>query len=130
MLSWVFAGAGCATSLSLPGETTRITGTVEAADAAPVLVAVYERCSPRLYLFERCPGKFLGEAKIARPGPFLVEVDAAAIEVSVVAYRGDIGEDEQIQPEECAAFSGPAASARSLELRLERRRCPFVLPMR
>ena len=66
----------------------------------PLGVAVYEACSPQLYLFKRCPGRFLGEAKLAKPGPFVVEIDTQASEIVVFGFRGFLGPEQQ--QEACA----------------------------
>lgn len=52
----------------------------------PVRIAVHERCSPRFLVFEDCPGKQLGEAKIPKPGPFLIDVDTQRKEIVVFAW--------------------------------------------
>ncbi len=133
--------AGCAPKLEAPGESIRVTGTVEDVDvpptptpmptatpapdatpaaettpgrgakhpkvhAYPVLqrmplgVAVYEACSSQLYVFKKCPGTFLGEAKLVKPGPFVVEVDTKATEVVVFGFRGFLGPEQE--QEACA----------------------------
>jgi hypothetical protein len=91
----VLALPGCAPELTPPGESTRISGRVKGKPKAPVEIHVYERCSPRFYFFERCPGKLLGEARIAKPGKFVVEVDPESSELSVLAFRGDRGSEEK-----------------------------------
>ena len=66
----------------------------------PLGVAVYEACSSQLYFFKKCPGKFLGEAKLVKPGPFVVEVDTKATEVVVFGFRGFLGPEQE--QEACA----------------------------
>ena len=66
----------------------------------PLGVAVYEACSPQLYFFKKCPGKFLGEAKLTKPGPFVVEIDTKQPEVVVFAFRGFLGPEQE--QEACA----------------------------
>lgn len=120
-----FAALCCAPKLTPPRESIRITGTIKTeGGASPVQVRVYERCSPHLYFFDKCPGRFLGEAKMARPGPFLVEIDTEAPELSVVAFRGFIGQEE-----ECSAVAlALAEAAKPLNLTLVKQRCPLNLP--
>jgi hypothetical protein len=119
--SVVTVGAGCRPELTAPRESFRLSGTVKGEETPlPVEVNVYERCTPQLYVFRRCPGKFLGEAKIARPGPFLVEIDTQAPEISVVASRGVIGEEE-----ECSVLNLPLSQvAKPVELTLAKEPCP------
>jgi hypothetical protein len=105
----------CAPTLTPPGESTRISGRVKGKPKAPVEIHVYERCSPRFYFLERCPGKLLGEARIARPGKFVVEVDPESSELSVIAFRGDRGNEEK-----CAKTDVSVAEAeKPLRLKLE-----------
>src|SRR5260221_8642835 len=66
----------------------------------PLGVAVYEACSSQLYVFKKCPGTFLGEAKLVKPGPFVVEVDTKATEVVVFGFRGFLGPEQE--QEACA----------------------------
>ncbi|MET0152456.1 MAG: hypothetical protein ABW298_07595 [Candidatus Binatia bacterium] len=66
----------------------------------PLGVAVYEACSQQLYVFKKCPGRFLGEAKLAAPGPFVVEIDTQAPEITVFAFRGFLGPEQD--QEACA----------------------------
>ena len=114
----------CAPTLTPPGEATRVSGAVKAKGKTPVQINVYERCSPRFYVFERCPGRLLGEAKIARPGKFVIEVDPESPDITVVAFRGDPGDEKQ-----CAATDVPVADAKtSLRLKLEGGPCKVTLP--
>jgi hypothetical protein len=100
----------CTPKLTPPRESTRISGVVKdvaTADAPrPVGVMVYERCSSLLLVLSKCPGKFLGEAKLARPGPFVVEVDSRSPEVRVFAFRGFLSQEEA-----CADVTVPIAEA-------------------
>jgi hypothetical protein len=106
--------SACAPKLTPPGEATRVSGRVKAKPKTPVQIHVYERCSPRFYFFERCPGNFLGEAKIARPGPFVVEVDPESPDLTVLAFRGDRDSEET-----CARADVAVADARKpLSLKL------------
>ncbi len=66
----------------------------------PLGVAVYEACTQQLYMFKRCPGRFLGEAKLAAPGPFVVEIDTQAPEITIFAFRGFLGPEQD--QEACA----------------------------
>ena len=110
----------CAPKLTAPRQSIRIHGTVQAQSGPlPVEVNVYESCTPHLFFFEKCPGKFLGEAKIARPGPFLVEVDTEASEISVIAFRGLIGQED-----ECSELRLPLReAAKPLDLKLAKAPC-------
>lgn len=95
----------------------------------PLGVAVYEACSPQLYLFEKCPGRFLGEAKLANPGPFIVEVDTEAPEIVIFAFRGFLGPDQT--QEACAERKIPTAEAgRPITLTLEPGACSIKLERR
>jgi hypothetical protein len=95
----------------------------------PLGVAVYEACSPQLYLFNKCPGRFLGEAKLVRPGPFVVEVDTKASEIVVFAFRGFLGPDQT--QEACAETKVPIQEAtRQLTLKLETGPCSIKLERR
>jgi hypothetical protein len=75
----------------------------------PVGVAIYEACSPLLYFMKKCPGRFLGEAKIKEPGPFVVEVDTHATEILVYGFRGFLGPEQQ--QEACAEARIPIGDA-------------------
>lgn len=115
----------CAPSLDAPGEVIRISGQVVDETGVPVEVEVYERCSPHLYVFESCPGKQLGRAKIPKPGSFLVAVQTEAKEVSVVAFRGLApGQEEQCVVRHVSTKPPP----RDLRLTLERGPCPIERP--
>jgi hypothetical protein len=95
----------------------------------PLGVAIYEACSPELVVFKKCPGRFLGEAKLANPGPFVVEVDTEAPEIVVFAFRGFLG-PEQTQ-EACAEKTIPIAQAEQpLTLKLEPGTCSIKLERR
>jgi hypothetical protein len=119
------AAVACAPSLTPPGEAIRVSGTVRDEVAAPVEIEVYERCSARFYLFESCPGKHLGRARIPKPGKFLVAVDTGAPELSVVAFRGIVPGQE----EACAVRHLPAArSPDPVELDLTSGPCPIQRP--
>ena len=114
----------CAPKLTPPGEATRVSGAVKGKGKTPVQINVYERCSPRFYVFERCPGQLLGEAKIARPGKFVIEVDPESPDLTVVAFRGDPGDEKQ-----CAAADVPVSDAKTpLRLKLEGGPCQVTLP--
>ncbi|MGH7819901.1 MAG: hypothetical protein ACREQ9_09020 [Candidatus Binatia bacterium] len=114
----------CTPSFTPPGESIRVQGVVEDDLALPVEVGVYERCTPRLYFFERCPGKLVGWAKIARPGPFVVEIDTRRPEVAVVAYRGVIGQEDA-----CAVENRPIDElSKPVALALAKAPCPVALP--
>ncbi len=85
----------------------------------PLGVAVYEACSSQLYVFKKCPGRFLGEAKLAAPGPFLVEIDTQAPEITVFAFRGFLGPDQD--QEACAEqtiATGQVATPLALQLKV------------
>jgi hypothetical protein len=95
----------------------------------PLGVAVYEACSTQLYMFKKCPGRFLGEAKLAKPGPFVVEFDTDAPEIVVFAFRGFLG-PEQTQ-EACAETTIPTREAtRQLTLKLQLGSCSIKLERR
>ena len=107
--------AGCAPKLTPPGEATRVHGHVKAKGKTPITIHVYERCSPRFYVFEKCPGRLLGEATIGRPGKFVVEVDPESPELTVFAFRGDRGSEEK-----CVRADVPVADAKTpLALKLK-----------
>ncbi|MGH7860067.1 MAG: hypothetical protein ACREQY_22295 [Candidatus Binatia bacterium] len=114
----------CTPSLTPPRESIRVNGVVTDELAVPVELGVYERCTPRLYFFESCPGKLIGWAKIARPGPFLVEIDTRSREVSVVAYRGVIGQEDSCAIENRAV----GELSKPVELELAPKPCPVALP--
>lgn len=108
----------CTPKLTTPRESIHINGAVQGEGGA-VEISVYERCSPHLYVFQKCPGRFLGEAKIARPGPFLIEVDTESPEVSVIASRGFVGQEE-----ECGAATIPIPqSKKPIEITLTKGPC-------
>lgn len=95
----------------------------------PLGVAVYEACSPQLYFLKKCPGRFLGEAKLANPGPFVVEVDTEAPEIVVYAFRGFLGPDQQ--QEACAEAKIPVSQAKNpISLKLEAGTCSIKLERR
>jgi hypothetical protein len=95
----------------------------------PLGVAVYEACSPQLYLFKKCPGRFLGEAKLVKPGPFIVEIDTQAEEVVVFGFRGFLGPDQQ--QEACAETKVPVSeAAKPITLKLEAGGCSIKLERR
>jgi hypothetical protein len=95
----------------------------------PLGVAVYEACSPQLFFFRKCPGRFLGEAKLVKPGPFVVEIDTQAEEVVVFGFRGFLGPDQQ--QEACAEMKIPLAQAgTSITLRLKAGPCSIKLERR
>jgi hypothetical protein len=75
----------------------------------PLGVAVYEACSQQLYMFKKCPGRFLGEAKLAAPGPFVVEIDTQAPEITIFAFRGFLGPEQD--QEACAEQTIPTSQA-------------------
>lgn len=95
----------------------------------PLGVAAYEVCSPLLYVFQRCPGRFLGEAKLASPGPFMIEVDTEAPEIVVYGFRGFLGPDQQ--QEACAEAKIPVSRAKEpIALKLEPGTCSIKLERR
>ncbi|HSD11720.1 MAG TPA: hypothetical protein VLF14_12075 [Candidatus Binatia bacterium] len=95
----------------------------------PLGVAVYEACTTQLYLFPKCPGRFLGEAKLIKPGPFIVEIDTEAEEVVVFAFRGFLGPDQQ--QEACAETKVPLAQAATpITLKLRAGNCSIKLERR
>lgn len=97
----------CTPGLTTPPEATRLTGTVEAPGNEPVHVVVLEQCSKRLLIFEKCPGKFLGEAKLWKPGPFVIEFDTERDNLIVFAFRGEAGVERQ-----CTTLTLPIEEAR------------------
>lgn len=124
-VSVVVLAASCAPVLTPPGESVRVRGTVRDEVDAPLMVEVYERCSPHLYVFERCPGRLLGETTLPRPGEFLVEVDPRTDDVSVIAFRGVLHQEES-----CAVESRPkTALSEPLQLELADEPCPVKRPM-
>jgi hypothetical protein len=98
--------AGCAPKLATPGEATRISGRVDAPGDEPVHVVALERCSSSYYFFEKCPGRFLGEAKLWKPGPFVIEFDTEQDELVLFAFRGEAGVERQ-----CTTVTLPTAQA-------------------
>lgn len=95
----------------------------------PVGVAIYEACSPLLYFMKKCPGRFLGEAKITNPGPFVVEVDTRATELLVYGFRGFLGPEQQ--QEACAeAKISIADASKPITLTLEPGTCSIKLERR
>jgi hypothetical protein len=95
----------------------------------PLGVAVYEACSSQLYVFKKCPGTFLGEAKLVKPGPFVVEVDTKAPEVVVFAFRGFLGPEQE--QEACAeAKIAVTDLGKPLTLKLEPGTCSIKLERR
>lgn len=150
------AALGCTPKLDAPRESLRLTGTVEdvpqppppppaesapasnrsapvrrypVASRLPLGVAAYEVCSPLLYVFQRCPGRFLGEAKLATPGPFTIEVDTEAPEIVVYGFRGFLGPDQQ--QEACAEAKIPLSRAKEpIALKLEPGTCSIKLERR
>lgn len=116
--------SGCAPRLAPPHETLRIRGVVQDSTASPVEVEVYERCSPQLVFFERCPGDLLARTRLARPGPFLLEIDPKTDAVSVIAFRGAPGAEEACAVQERAT----RGLATPFELALSRSPCPVKRP--
>jgi hypothetical protein len=95
----------------------------------PLGVAVYEACSPQLYVFKKCPGRFLGEAKLAGPGPFVVEIDTQAPEITVFAFRGFLGPEQD--QEACAEQTiSTSEASRPLALQLKSGTCSIKLERR
>ncbi len=95
----------------------------------PLGVAVYEACSPLLYVLQRCPGRFLGEAKLANPGPFVIAVDTEAPEIVVYGFRGFLGPDQR--QEACAEAKIPVDRAKEpISLKLKPGSCPIKLERR
>jgi len=95
----------------------------------PLGVAVYEACTPQLYVFKRCPGRFLGEAKLVKPGPFVVEIDTQAAEVVVFGFRGFLGPDQE--QEACdEAKVAIAQAATPITLKLKSGTCSIKLERR
>ena len=120
----LLVGVGCTPALRAPGESVRVTGTIKDTVEAPLEIEVYERCSPHLYVFSRCPGRLLGQTKIARPGPFLVEIDPKGDEISVIAFRGSIGQETS-----CAVETRSRAGlGKAVEIALVDQPCPVQRP--
>jgi hypothetical protein len=95
----------------------------------PLGVAIYEACSSQLYFFKRCPGRFLGEAKLANPGPFVVEIDTTASAIVVFGFRGFL--DPEQQQEACAEAKIPIAEiSKPVTLKLESGTCSIKLEKR
>jgi hypothetical protein len=95
----------------------------------PLGVAVYEACSPQLYLFKRCPGRFLGETKLAAAGPFVVEVDTHASAIVVFGFRGFLDPDQE--QEACAEAKIPIAEvSKPVTLKLVSGTCSIKLEKR
>lgn len=156
----------CAPKLTPPGQSLRVSGTIEdvvdpkptpvAQTAAsnplptaaasktptpgplrsfptlrhqPLGVAVYEACSQQLYVFSKCPGRFLGEAKLANPGPFVVEIDTQASEIVIFGFRGFLGPD---QDQEACAEQKIATNqiSRPITLKLQPGKCSIKLERR
>ena len=108
----------CTPRLSPPDESIRLTGTVRGGDSGLLEVEVYERCSRRFLFLKRCPGKRLGYAKIAKPGPFLIQIGAESRDATIVVFRGSEGQenvcaaktvslDEPTEPLELTLAPGP-----------------------
>ncbi len=118
--------AACTPNLTPPRESTRISGIVKdlpnVDKPRPTGVMVYESCSSQLLIFQKCPGKFLGEAKLARPGPFVVEVDTQAPEVRVFAFRGYLTQEEA-----CGDVTAPPRQATKVEVQLTEGPCSVSL---
>ncbi len=118
--------AACTPNLTPPRESTRISGVVKDLPTAdkprPTGVMVYESCSSQLLVFQKCPGKFLGEAKLARPGKFVVEVDTQAPEVRVFAFRGYLTQEEA-----CGDVTAPSRQAARIEVQLTEGPCSVNL---
>jgi hypothetical protein len=95
----------------------------------PLGVAVYEACTQQLYMFKRCPGRFLGEAKLAAPGPFVVEIDTQAPEITIFAFRGFLGpeQDQEACAEQTIATTQVGAP---LTLQLKTGTCSIKLERR
>jgi len=95
----------------------------------PLGVAVYEACSPQLYLFKRCPGRFLGETKLAAAGPFVIEVDTQASAIVVFGFRGFLDPDQE--QEACAEAKIPIEEvSKPVTLKLESGTCSIKLEKR
>jgi len=95
----------------------------------PLGVAVYEACSSQLYFFKKCPGTFLGEAKLVKPGPFVVEFDTKASEVVVFGFRGFLGPEQE--QEACAEAKIAVKDLdKPITLKLENGTCSIKLERR
>jgi hypothetical protein len=95
----------------------------------PLGVAVYEACSPQLYIFKKCPGTFLGEAKLVKAGPFVVEVDTKSTEVVVFGFRGFLGPEQE--QEACAEAKVAVQDLKSpITLKLQPGACSIKLERR
>ena len=95
----------------------------------PLGVAVYEACTPMLYVLKKCPGRFLGEAKLVKPGPFVVELDTESPEIVVFAFRGFLGPEQQ--QEACAEAKIPIQEAsKPIALKLQSGSCSIKLERR
>src|SRR5690606_4069361 len=57
---------------------------------------------------EKCPGKFLGEAKLWKPGPFVIEFDTDRDELLLFAFRGEAGVERQ-----CTTVTMPTERAKT-----------------
>ena len=111
---------GCAPWLTPPSERIRVAGTVRG-DPGMVEIEVYERCSRRFVFFERCPGSLLGQTKIGKPGPYLVQISDDSREVSIVGFRGSVGRESA-----CAVKTLSVEElAEPLELTLAEGPCPL-----
>ena len=113
----------CTPSVTPRSERIRVAGLVRGSDSSLLEVEVYERCSPRFYFFERCPGRLLGGTRIAKPGPFLVAINPSSADVSIFAFRGSaprehtcaaqtVAVDRLSEPLELTLADGPCALAR------------------
>ena len=118
---------GCTPSLSPPSENIRLTGTIRGAGSGLVEIEVYEHCSRRFAFFKRCPGNLLGQAKIAKPGPFLIQIGDDSQDVTIVAFRGSerhesvcaaktLSLDPPIEPMELTLAAGPCPVDRPASL--------------
>lgn len=118
-----------ATTPTPPAQRAKPLKTYPVLNHLPVGVAVYEACSPLLYFMKKCPGRFLGEAKITNPGPFVVEVDTEATELMVYGFRGFLGPEQQ--QEACAEAKISIADAgKPITLTLEPGTCSIKLERR
>ena len=107
------------------GESTLLTGVVHGTDSASVEIEVYEHCSRRLVFLRRCPGKLLAQAKIAKPGRFVVEVERSSRELWVVAFRGAAPREVVCSAQTIASDNLKAP----LELTLAEGPCPLSRPL-
>jgi len=126
------APAATAAPQATPGKvpTPKPLATYPVLRHSPLGVAVYEACSSQLYVFKRCPGRFLGEAKLAKPGPFVVEIDTQATEIVLFGFRGFLGPEQQ--QEACAETKIAVADAakQPIALKLETGTCSIKLDRR